>query len=75
MVSRHLTPGLVSAAEIAKMPDMNTIIAIHIKARFREVDSPGTSAIEFLISRSVFRAPSTILNGIDDLRQELSYPE
>jgi ribonuclease BN (tRNA processing enzyme) len=34
-VSRHLTPRLV-AAEIAKMPEMDAIIAVHIKARFRE---------------------------------------
>jgi ribonuclease BN (tRNA processing enzyme) len=34
-VSRHLTPRLV-AAEVAKMPEMNSVIAVHIKARFRE---------------------------------------
>jgi len=34
-VSRHLTPRLV-AAEIGKMPEMNAVIAVHIKARFRE---------------------------------------
>jgi ribonuclease BN (tRNA processing enzyme) len=34
-VSRHLTPRLVSA-EVAKMPEMNAIIVVHIKARFRE---------------------------------------
>jgi hypothetical protein len=34
-VSHHLTPRLV-AAEVAKMPQTSAIIAIHIKARFRE---------------------------------------
>jgi hypothetical protein len=33
--SRHLTPRLVTA-EVAKMPEVSTIIAVHIKARFRE---------------------------------------
>jgi ribonuclease BN (tRNA processing enzyme) len=34
-VSRHLTPRLL-AAEVAKMPPMNAVIAVHIKARTRE---------------------------------------
>jgi ribonuclease BN (tRNA processing enzyme) len=34
-VSRHMTPRMV-AAEVAKMPQMNAIIAVHIKPRFRE---------------------------------------
>lgn len=33
--ARHLTPRLV-APEIAKMPEMRAVIAVHIKARFRE---------------------------------------
>lgn len=34
-VSRHLTPSLF-AAEVAKMPAMNAVIAVHIKARSHE---------------------------------------
>jgi 3',5'-cyclic-nucleotide phosphodiesterase len=34
-VSRHLTPRLV-ATEISKMPKMDAIIAVHIKARFQK---------------------------------------
>jgi ribonuclease BN (tRNA processing enzyme) len=33
--ARHLTPRLVGA-EVAKMPEMRAIIAVHIKARFQE---------------------------------------
>jgi ribonuclease BN (tRNA processing enzyme) len=34
-VSCHMTPRLI-AAEIAKMPEVTAVIAVHIKARFRE---------------------------------------
>jgi hypothetical protein len=34
-ISKHLTPTLLST-EVAKMPEMQRIIAVHLKARFHE---------------------------------------
>jgi ribonuclease BN (tRNA processing enzyme) len=55
-VSRHMTPRLV-AAEVAKMPEMNAIIVVHIKARFRE--AVVRELLELRISNLVVGAPDS----------------
>jgi ribonuclease BN (tRNA processing enzyme) len=43
-ISKHLTPTLLSA-EVAKMPEMQRIIAVHLKPRFHETISGELKAL------------------------------